>query len=276
MLWATVPFHNKSIFMQEDRNTIIISIAITSIFILLLISFIAFIILMFNRRHIDHQRRISTLKSDFEKTLLATQLEIQEQTFQNISREIHDNIGLSLTLAKLNLNTLSWSNILTTREKVFGSVEFISRAIEDLSYLSKTLNTDFIEENGLLNALEVEIKKIKKLGLFKVEFEVGGSPVYMNTQKELVIFRIIQEVLNNSIKHAQATTLIVSLNYLNDQVIVELGDNGRGFTDSKRSFKVNKGTGLLNIVKRASLIDGRCEVQSEQGKGTRVIMHVPY
>jgi two-component system, NarL family, sensor kinase len=276
MLWTPVPFHNKSIFMQEDRNTIIISIAITSIFILLLISFIAFIILMFNRRHIDHQRRITTLKSDFEKTLLATQLEIQEQTFQNISREIHDNIGLSLTLAKLNLNTLSWSNILTTREKVFGSVEFISRAIEDLSYLSKTLNTDFIEENGLLNALEVEIKKIKKLGLFQVEFDVAGSPVYMDTQKELVIFRIIQEVLNNSIKHAQATTLMISLNYHNDQVIVELGDNGRGFTDGKCSSKANKGTGLLNIVKRASLIDGRCEVQSEQGKGTRVIMHVPY
>jgi len=262
--------------MQEDRSTIIISIAITSIFILLLISFIAFIVLLFNRRHIDHQRRITTLKSDFEKTLLSTQLEIQEQTFQNISREIHDNIGLSLTLAKLNLNTISWNNIPTSRDKVTGSVEFISKAIEDLSYISKTLNTDFIEENGLLHALELEIKKIKKLGIFQVQFEITGSPVYMKTQKELVIFRIIQEVLNNSIKHAQAKSLCILLDYFTDHIFIQLSDDGKGFMDDYTGFKIKKGTGLLNIIKRASIVDGRCEVKSEPGKGTEVWIVIPY
>jgi two-component system, NarL family, sensor kinase len=262
--------------MQEDKSTILIFIILTCLFILILVISIVFILLQYQRRQIAHQKGIVSLKSDFEKTLMSTQLEIQEQTFQNISREIHDNIGLSLTLAKLNLNTLSWNNISVTKEKVSGSVEFISKAIEDLSYISKTLNTDFIEENGLLNALELEIKKIKKLGLFQVEFDVAGSPVYMNTQKELVIFRIIQEVLNNSIKHAQATTLKVLLNYFNDKVTVEITDNGKGFIDDGLSSKVNKGTGLLNIVKRTSLIDGLCDVNSEPGKGTQVTMHVPY
>lgn len=262
--------------MQEERSTIIISIAITSIFILMLISFIAFVIYLLNHRHIDHHRRIATLKSEFEQILLSTQLEIQEQTFQNISREIHDNIGLSLTLAKLNLNTISWNNTLNTREKVTGSVEFISKAIEDLSYISKTLNTDFIEENGLLHALELEIKKIKKLGIFEVKFEVTGSPVYMNTQKELVIFRIIQEVLNNSLKHADAKSLTIFLNYYADYVLIQLSDDGSGFIDDTEDPKMKKGTGLLNIVKRASIVEGRCEVKSEFGKGTKVTMEVPF
>jgi signal transduction histidine kinase len=227
----------------------------------------------YQKRQIDHQSRIATLTSNFEKTLLSTQLEIQEQTFQNISREIHDNIGLSLTLAKLNLNTIAWNNTASSKEKVIGSVEFISKAIEDLSYISKTLNTDFIEENGLLNALELEIKKIKKLGLFQIHYEIAGSPVYMKTQKELVIFRIIQEVLNNSIKHSQATSISVFLNYKPEMVLIELTDNGKGFIDDDKS---KKGTGLLNIVKRASLIDGHCDVKSEQGKGTSVKMQVPY
>jgi two-component system, NarL family, sensor kinase len=262
--------------MQEERSTIIISIAITSIFILMLISFIAFVIYLLNHRHIDHHRRIATLKSEFEQTLLSTQLEIQEQTFQNISREIHDNIGLSLTLAKLNLNTISWNNTTNSREKVTGSVEFISKAIEDLSYISKTLNTDFIEENGLLHALELEIKKIKKLGVFEVKFDITGSPVYMNTQKELVIFRIIQEVLNNSIKHAQAKSLSIFLNYYADHVLIQLSDDGSGFIDDTEDPKMKKGTGLLNIVKRASIVEGRCEVKSEFGKGTKVTMEVPF
>lgn len=262
--------------MQSEKNTIVISIIITSIFILLLILLIAFITFLFNRRHLDHRRRIETLKSDFEKTLLSTQLEIQEHTFQNISREIHDNIGLSLTLAKLNLNTLSWNNISTTKEKIIGSIEFISKAIEDLSYISKTLNTAFIEENGLLTALDVEIKKIKKLGVFQVQFEVLGSPVYMITQKELVIFRIVQEVLHNSIKHAQATVLRIFLNYMEEKVVVEIDDNGKGFENKQSEFIKNKGTGLLNIVKRTSLIDGICRITSEPSKGTKVTMEIPY
>jgi signal transduction histidine kinase len=219
---------------------------------------------------------MESLKSNFEKTLLATQLEIQEQTFQNISREIHDNIGLSLTLAKLNLNTISWHLVEQTKEKVSNSIEFISKAIDDLSYISKTLNTDYIEENGLLNALDLEIKKIRNLGLFHIQYEVIGSPVYMKTQKELVIYRIIQEVLNNSIKHAQATAIKLELNYLNDRVEIELSDNGKGFVQLTSGQETKKGTGLMNIIKRASLIDGICEVKSEQGKGTSVFMQIPY
>lgn len=262
--------------MQEDRYTIIVSIVITSFFIMTLIALIAFVILLFQRRQIDHQKRIEALKSDFERTLLSTQLEIQEQTFQNISREIHDNIGLSLTLAKLNLNTIFWTNLSNSKEKVTGSVEFISKAIDDLSYISKTLNTDFIEENGLLHALELEIKKIRKLGIFEITYDVAGSPVYMKTQKELVIFRIIQEILNNSIKHAHATSLTILLNFFPEQVFIELSDNGKGFIDEGLKMEAKKGTGLLNIVKRAALIEGCCQVKSEPGKGTKITMQVPY
>ena len=262
--------------MPGEPRTIIIFIIVTTLFILILISFIVFILFLYQRRHISYQKGLEILKSDFEKTLLTTQLEIQEQTFQNISREIHDNIGLSLTLAKLNLNTIDWKNADHSREKVDGSVNFISRAIEDLSYISKALHTGFIEENGLLKALELEVSKIQKLGLYDIRYDVTGSPVYMKTQKELVIFRIIQEVLNNCIKHAEATTITVLLNYQYDLVQIELTDNGKGFTRRTANDHTGKGTGLMNIVKRAAYIEGSCQVNSFPGKGTSVLMKIPY
>lgn len=262
--------------MPEGRHTIIIFIIVTTLFILILIAFIVFILFLYQRRHIAYQKGLETLKSDFEKTLLTTQLEIQEQTFQNISREIHDNIGLSLTLAKLNLNTVDWNNQDLTREKVGGSVNFISRAIEDLSYISKALHTGFIEENGLLKALELEINKIQKLGIFQVIYDVTGSPVYMQIQKELVIFRIMQEVLNNCIKHAQATTIQILLDYKSDFVEVVIADNGIGFIHHSLEEKPGKGTGLLNIVKRAALINGTCLINSLPAQGTRITMKIPY
>jgi signal transduction histidine kinase len=262
--------------MPEERHTIIIFIIVTTLFILVLIAFIVFILFLYQRRHISYQKGLETLKSDFEKTLLTTQLEIQEQTFQNISREIHDNIGLSLTLAKLNLNTINWSDMNHTHEKVSGSVNFISRAIEDLSYISKALHTGFIEEHGLLKALELEINKIQKLGIFDIHYDVTGSAVYMQTQKELVIFRIMQEVLNNCIKHAQATAIRVVLNYDAEQVDIIISDNGKGFSQQTTSATAGKGTGLMNIVKRAAFINGTCQVNSMPGMGTTVIMKIPY
>lgn len=262
--------------MPEERHTIIIFIIVTTLFILILIAFIVFILFLYQRRHISYQKGLETLKSDFEKTLLTTQLEIQEQTFQNISREIHDNIGLLLTVAKLNLNTIDWNNSDHAYEKVGGSVSFISRAIEDLSYISKALHTGFIEENGLLRALELEINKIQKLDIFTVHYDVIGSVIYMQTQKELVIFRIMQEVLNNCIKHAQATNLKVLLNYQHDLVEIEIRDNGKGFAQEAIAGQSGKGTGLMNIVTRAAFINGTCQVSSEPGKGTTVIMKIPY
>jgi len=240
-----------------------------------MIVLIGYILFKYQRKHNNHKKGLELLKSEFERTLLSTQLEIQEQTFQNISSEIHDNIGLSLTLAKLNLNTIQWDQTAQTKDKVMSSVDFISKAMDDLNYISKTLHTGFIEENGLWVAVDLEIKKIKKLNLFAIHYKVTGSPIYMKTPKELVIFRIIQEVLNNSIKHSQATTIQVQLHYMDDHVKVVLTDNGKGFTMPEEK-QARKGTGLMNIVQRATLIEGRCEVTSQPGKGTSVTMHVPY
>jgi signal transduction histidine kinase len=231
---------------------------------------------LYQRRHIAHQKGLETLKSDFEKTLLTTQLEIQEQTFQNVSREIHDNIGLSLTLAKLNLNTINWEKLNNTKENVAGSINLISQAIEDLSYISKTLHTDFIKEHGLLGALELEINKIQKLGIFTIVYDVTGSVIYMQTQKELVIFRIIQEVLNNCIKHAQATAIDILLNFNNEAVQIKISDNGKGFKNEMIPGQSSKGTGLMNIVKRAAFINGTCQISSLPGQGTTVTMQIPY
>jgi two-component system, NarL family, sensor kinase len=262
--------------MPGENHNIIIFIIVTTLFILILIALIVFILFLYQRRRISYQKGLEVLKSDFEKTLLTTQLEIQEQTFQSISREIHDNIGLSLTLAKLNLNTIDWNDISRSQEKVGGSINFISRAIEDLSYISKALHTGFIEENGLLKALELEINKIEKLGIYNIRYDVTGSPVYMKTQKELVIFRVIQEVLNNCIKHAEATAISLQLNYQSNEVEIELSDNGVGFSRRPANGQGGKGTGLMNIVKRAAYIDGSCQINSFPGKGTTVLMKIPY
>ncbi|MEO7922469.1 MAG: ATP-binding protein [Chitinophagaceae bacterium] len=201
-------------------------------------------------------------------------MEIQEQTFQNISREIHDNISLSLTLAKLHLHTLDWKSQETSREKVDSSILLITKSIVELRDISKSLDADIIIQHGLLKAIDEEVCRIRQVGLFTVHYQVNGIPVYMETQKELIIFRIIQESFNNIIKHAHAGNATLILHYYPEILTILVSDDGRGF-DSALT-ETNKQSGLKNIETRIKILKGLLDIRSRVGKGTDLLFKIPY
>ena len=147
--------------MQKNSYDIVIFLAIVTLIILSMVAFIVFIMVNYRKKQQIFQQSIEKLKLDNEKALLNTELEIQEQTFQHISREIHDNIGLLLTLAKLNLNTLEWGNDQNTKEKLESTIELLTSSIAQLSDISKSLNADIIKRHGLLEAIDEEMKRIR-------------------------------------------------------------------------------------------------------------------
>ena len=241
-------------------------------------SFIVTILYFHKKKQIIYQKDLEKIKSDFEKNLLSAQLEIQEQTFQNISREIHDHICLNLTLAKLNLVTIDYDDKYRLNENISSSVDILGKSIHELSDLSHSMNAEAIETNGLFTALELEIEKMKKLNLFQINLDINGSPVYMDLQKELFIFRIIQEAFNNILKHAKAKNVFLYLYYSHDHLEAVIQDDGLGFLSTAFNENgLNKPhSGLKNMKKRAHLIKGNCEILTEPGKGTKINLSVPY
>ncbi len=215
---------------------------------------------------------------DYDRNLLKTQLEIQEHTFQNISREIHDNISLSLTLAKLNLNTLDLSDKKKSMMSVDNSIELIGNAINDLSDISKSLNTEAICSHGLIAALQIEIEKIRRCGKHQVDFVISGNPVFLDPQKELVLFRITQEALNNVLKHAKASIINLQLNYNPNCIDLRVEDNGIGFRQDQPKLQESKKmpAGLNNMTTRAGLINGTCEIKSKLHSGTTISVTAPF
>lgn len=121
------------------------TIILATVVILTLCIFIVANFLLYYIKRKNHFRQQANLEEKYEKEILATQLEIQEQTFKNISQEIHDNIGQALTLAKLNLNTMSAEDTSELKQKIINSKELVSKAINDLRDLSRSLNTDYVE-----------------------------------------------------------------------------------------------------------------------------------
>ena len=260
--------------MQKAHYDIVLFLVASTLLILFMAGFIVTILYLYRRKQLAYFKTIEELKFDYEKSLLHTQLEIQEQTLQHISREIHDNISLSLTLAKLNLNTFDWSCVSRARNQINCSLEQVSKAITDLSYLSKGLNSELIVNQGLLEVLKSEADRLKELNLFQLTYTITGTAVFMDSQTELVIFRIIQEAFNNIIKHAKATIVKLSLHYDIDQLKILITDNGRGFRNDSETNK--SGAGLSNMNKRAKILNGKTIIQSKPQSGTSVYINIPY
>lgn len=264
--------------MLSDKTQIVVFLVITTAIILLLLAFVGALFYLYQKRQLAHGKTVEALKLDHEKNLLKTQVEIQEQTFQNISREIHDNISLSLTLAKLQLNTLDWNNTSHASNMVKSSAEILGSAIEDLRDISRSMNPELISSIGLIKAIEKEIERIKPSVSFNIQFEVMGNPVFMQSEKELVIFRIVQEAFNNVIKHANAKAVLLKLYYHEEHIEITIQDDGLGlyYGSVAAEQKILNGAGLYNMQTRAKLFNGTMEINSKPDKGTKFLFSIPY
>lgn len=216
------------------------------------------------------------MQSQFSQTLLQTQLEIQEQTLKNISQEIHDNIGQALSLAKLNLNTMPPTNDEALQQKILYSKELVSKAITDLRDLSRSLDTDYIQEMGLQRVIEYELEIIRKTGTVETNMVVEGSMFRVEKHKELILFRIIQETLNNILKHAGAKSIHVNITY-SAAFTLSIKDDGKGANLDPLSEEKNNnfGLGIRNMHSRAKLIGADFSLTSQPGKGTEVKIVLP-
>jgi len=260
--------------MPGDQNSVIQLVIVGTVLLLLVGGFVVSFLLIYTRKQKKHQLEKLAMHNSFQQELLKTQLEIQEQTLHHISQEIHDNIGQSLSLAKLNLNTLDGDAESNREEKLRSTRDLVSKVIADLRQLSKTMNTEKIMAAGLVNALEQELAQLRRSGLFETSLRIEGQAVKLPPQKELILFRIVQESLNNIIKHAGAHAISIVANYETSQLVLMIKDDGRGFDPSEARDDMESGSGLRNMKSRASLIGGTLDISSN-GYGTLVTITTP-
>ena len=260
--------------MFKNKEEAYFAMIFAAAFALVLITVIIVTAILYYNRKKRNLIEKQTLQSQFSQTLLQSQLEIQEQTLKTISQEIHDNIGQVLSLAKLNLNTIDQTKQEEAAIKIVDSKNLVSKAIQDLRDLSRSLNTDNIAAMGLLRAIEYELEMIRKAGKYQTLLETEGNVQKLDPQKELIVFRIIQEVLNNILKHADATAIKIHAAY-NAELRLTITDDGSGFNISPNPEKETLSLGLRNMESRAKLIGADFSINSSPGNGTTVTLGIP-
>jgi len=246
-------------------NTDIKSLILISTLIFLIApTFLLIYIFIYNQRKKKHIEEKERLKSEFQQELLKTQIEVQEQTLSNISREIHDNITQVLSFVKLNLALIDTTDE-HCKSKVDESRELVAQTINDLRNLSKSLSFEHIVRLGLVKTLEIESERINSSGLVNTQIVVEGEAYTLGEQRELVLFRIFQEALNNTLKHSGAKHLKINLQYSKLLLNLTLEDDGIGF--SPWLIEESLGSGLKNMQSRAALIGAVATIDSLPGKG---------
>ncbi|QEC67877.1 sensor histidine kinase [Panacibacter ginsenosidivorans] len=256
-----------------EKNEIILAVFMLTLLAILIAGFLLFIFIWYRKKRNNYLQEKAFAEISYKKELLQTQLEIQEQTFKIISEEIHDNIGQTLSFVKLNLSTIKTDdNIISA--KITESNELLNKTIHDLRDLSRSLNPGFISDIGLANAIKQQLQLLEKTGRYTVVFTAEGTEYKNDPQRELVVFRVIQELLNNIVKHAVASVITTTIQYQPEQLVISVKDNGNGFDIENKSAAAHKSLGLRNMYNRMKLVNGSMQITSARGSGTTAIIRL--
>jgi two-component system, NarL family, sensor kinase len=259
--------------MQEKQPEIILILVGSTVTIVILISLVVIALFVSQRRRFQHQQQLVELKNVYEREVLKTQLETQSQTFAMISQELHDNVGTLISMGIVHLKSLPEVLGEAADKNISEANKTLDEAMGILRDLSRSINPEYIQKLGLSQSIRNELDRFKRAKMFTTKFNNVGEDFPIDPQKQMIIFRIFQEALNNVIKHANATEIFVSLKF--DKPLIELSvqDNGRGFVYlSDQGGYVNQ-SGIANMTKRAKLINAVLAVKSEIGKGTRIELY---
>lgn len=248
--------------------------AILGFLVLLLTVF--FIVVLLAVRYRRKKRENEELRSQFSEQLLKSQLEMQEQTLQHVSRELHDNIGQIASLVKINLNTIRLDDPQKSAGKLENTKELIKQLMTDIKLLSTSLNGDKLAKVGLFNALQNEADKISKTGAFASSFTQHDNIPPVNDEKAIIVYRMVQEILNNAMKHSGATYINIDAYYRQNSFILSVSDDGKGFNVAEKlADKKDTGNGLINLQERAKVIKATVQFESAPGKGTTTTITTP-
>jgi signal transduction histidine kinase len=259
--------------MEHDKKEIVFIVLTVTLFVLLFGCMMIMVILNYFKRKKSLILEKIMLEEKFKQEILLSQIEIQNQTFNNISQEIHDNVGQVLSLAKVQLNIIG-ENQIVNQPLLADTKENISKALSDLRDVAKGLSSDRINILGLDEAIGQELQRINKSGILTIAFNSSGQSREIDQKKQLILYRVIQECLQNIIKHAEASSVNLALDYQSACLDILLSDNGIGFNLEQE--QANKhGLGLMNIYKRIELIGGSVQFKSKPREGTHIKISVP-
>ncbi|MDD5569694.1 MAG: sensor histidine kinase [Bacteroidales bacterium] len=213
-----------------------------------------------------------------KRKILTAIVETEEKEKKRFAEDLHDGLGPLLSGAKLSINELQSEKHSPEKKDEFFKManDLIKESIKNTRMIANNLMPGVLGDYGLINALETFCAKIEKTGAVKILIDTDIHNKRYNAIIEITLYRVILELINNTLKHAAASTINIKIYERDKYLNVSYSDNGKGFELQKIMNDAKKGLGLNNVINRIKTIDGKCEFKSEPDKGTLALIEVNY
>jgi signal transduction histidine kinase len=254
----------RAIYRRAERNVYVFLAAVLVVVVLTSIY-----LFDYNRRMFTHVEELSHLRSELAQQLIST----QENIFRSLSRELHDDFGQILTaigamLARAQRRTPAEAGV--DKDDLREIQEVTQSTLEKVRSLSQSLHPVVLDDAGFEGAIDVYLPVFEKQTGIAVQYEKSGTSRELDRAMATHLYRVLQEALNNVVRHSKSPSAQVRLHYLSDAVVLEIEDRGIGLGRGR-----GKGMGLVSMRERAELVNGRVEVLDADVVGTLIRMTVP-
>lgn len=231
----------------------------------------------YSEKAILSMARNITERKQTERKILNAIIETEEKDKERFAKDLHDGLGTLLSSINIYVNMLK-STLLeeTERENILNYTKgLIDEAIHNTREIANNLRPDAISRFGLIKSIKAHCEMINKSGLVTINVNYGPDFSKLNEDLEVALYRVILELINNTLKHASADEVEINLQHENKLLTLNYYDNGIGFNVERTiEKKTHKGMGLSNIISRIKAVNGTCKILSEEGKGTSVIIKI--
>ena len=266
---------NKAELEAQEKQAFIKNIIIISV-VLLLILLSGLGILFYRKKQIEQQAKLDAEIANQKEIRTKAILDAEEKERRRIAQDLHDGVGQLLSAAKLNLSNLDSKLIAQTEEQkaaMQNALNLVDDSVKEVRLVSHNMMPNTLIKLGLGSAVREFITKLGNAPNLKIDLEIVGLDTRLENQVETVLYRVIQEIINNIIKHAKASHISMQLIRHETEMNVMIEDNGIGFDTSR--LENFEGIGLKGIQTRIEFLNGSVHFDSSIGRGTTVIIDIP-
>jgi signal transduction histidine kinase len=255
--------------MQVSTEVIIKLIIVVTTFFVIMAFFVMAYVQLYNQRKKKDAEEKKIMKDNFQTQLLRSQIEVQETTISSLARELHDNVGQLLSTTNMLLG-ITERKMTEVPDTYTVAQQTLGKAITELRSLSKSLDKEWLSQFDCIDNIRNEIARVNAANELQIHLEQTDK-LPLSADKQIILFRIVQEAMQNSIKHADAKNIYISLGNTDNNIRVQVADDGKGMPQHNHQ----PGMGLNNMTQRARLLGGHIAWDSNPGHGTTTTITLP-
>lgn len=245
------------------EGKVILLVIIGTIGVMLMAFSVVFFVLLYRRKVLESELEMQSLKTKHQEEMLSATLKSQEEERNRLGTELHDGVGAMLSSIKLNLQVANKKNDVSELKPVLGHLDDTITQVRNISHQMMPI---ILKKYGIKRAIEDLFEKTSNSSL-NLSITHWEEPK-LDEEHSLMLFRIVQELLTNSLKHAGATAIELSIRLQETKTIISYSDNGIGFPEDV--LNSSEGIGLLNVKNRAQTIGAKLHFSNNETGGAKV------